>query len=155
GEHGGGGGRTSAAFIEQLCARLGVQAVYGLVLVPEHRPEAAARRTAPAASLQQHDAVRRHSGPSLRGAAPTSSYASPVERPLWLLREPLALEVMGDDLGAAGYRLLGGPERIETGWWDGRDVQRDYYRARTPSGAEVWLFREREPPHRWFIHGIF
>ena len=31
--------------------------------------------------------------------------------------------------------LLAGPERIESGWWDGADVQRDYYVARDMRGA--------------------
>jgi protein ImuB len=50
---------------------------------------------------------------------------------------------------------LEGPERIETGWWDGADVARDYYIARAPSGAEVWVYRERLPPHGWWLHGVF
>ena len=29
----------------------------------------------------------------------------------------------------ARLELLAGPERIESGWWDGADVQRDYYVA--------------------------
>jgi protein ImuB len=52
-------------------------------------------------------------------------------------------------------RLLDGPERIETGWWDGREVSRDYYVALDPEGARVWVFRERLPPHEWFLHGVF
>ena len=49
-----------------------------------------------------------------------------------------------------------GPERIETGWWDGRDVRRDYYVARTPAGVRLWVFRERRAAEgRWFLHGVF
>ena len=36
-----------------------------------------------------------------------------------------------------------GPERIESGWWDGHDVRRDYYVARTAGGVRLWVFRER------------
>jgi protein ImuB len=51
--------------------------------------------------------------------------------------------------------LESGPERIESGWWDGRDVRRDYYVARNPAGVWFWVFRDREPSGRWFLHGVF
>ena len=35
-----------------------------------------------------------------------------------------------------------GPERIESGWWDGADVARDYYLARDAQGARQWVFRD-------------
>ena len=47
-----------------------------------------------------------------------------------------------------------GPERIETGWWDGHDVQRDYYVARNPRGVRVWIFRDRHAGG-WYLHGLF
>ena len=74
--------------------------------------------------------------------------------------------------GAAGPTLQGalqviaGPERIETGWWDGEPVSRDYFVAVNPAGETCWIYRERrgdaypaEPGRRatarWFLHGIF
>lgn len=51
--------------------------------------------------------------------------------------------------------MIGEAERIETGWWDGREIARDYYTAVDARGARLWVFREREPPHRWFLHGVF
>jgi protein ImuB len=50
-----------------------------------------------------------------------------------------------------------GPERLETGWWDGREIARDYWIARTPAGARLWIFRERHQSGlaRWFLHGVF
>ena len=51
--------------------------------------------------------------------------------------------------------LLKGPERIESGWWDGNDVMRDYYVARNPSGATFWIYRERSKRADWFLHGVF
>jgi protein ImuB len=47
-----------------------------------------------------------------------------------------------------------GPERIETGWWRGPYVQRDYYRVTTDAGRHCWLFRERDS-RCWFLHGWF
>lgn len=52
-------------------------------------------------------------------------------------------------------RLLTDPERIESGWWDGRDVARDYYVAVDCHGVRLWVFRERAAPHAWFLHGVF
>jgi protein ImuB len=51
--------------------------------------------------------------------------------------------------------LVTGPERIQSGWWDGGDVARDYYIARTADGAQWWIFRECAPQRRWFVHGCF
>ncbi|MFZ1869739.1 MAG: hypothetical protein WAU49_14755 [Steroidobacteraceae bacterium] len=51
--------------------------------------------------------------------------------------------------------MLGEAERIETGWWDGGEIARDYYTAVDIGGARLWVFRERESPHRWFLHGVF
>jgi protein ImuB len=57
----------------------------------------------------------------------------------------------------AGHELvlLSGPERIQSGWWDGGAVARDYYVARAADGARWWIFRECEAPRRWFLHGCF
>jgi len=77
-------------------------------------------------------------------------------RPLWLLSVPRPLsERDGLPRRRGPLRLLGEAERIETGWWDGGEVARDYYTAVDVRGARLWVFREREPPHRWFLHGVF
>lgn len=47
-----------------------------------------------------------------------------------------------------------GPERIETGWWRGPHLKRDYYRVTTRDGQRFWLFRQRDT-RRWFLHGWF
>jgi protein ImuB len=47
-----------------------------------------------------------------------------------------------------------GPERIETGWWRGRDVRRDYYIVEATSGERFWLFRNLADGS-WFLHGEF
>lgn len=134
GEHGGAAGRESPALIERLRARLGSTAVYGLCLVPEHRPENAWRVAEPTTGM----------------ATLTSISRSMARRPLWLLHEPEPLPS-----ALQGLCIVDGPERIETGWWDGRDVARDYYVARDEAGAELWVYRERLPPHSWYLHGFF
>ncbi|MBD5804462.1 hypothetical protein AZOA_39050 [Azoarcus sp. Aa7] len=51
--------------------------------------------------------------------------------------------------------LLHGPERIESGWWDGADMRRDYYIARAPDAALWWVFEQLDPPGGWYVHGFF
>jgi protein ImuB len=135
----GASNRDSAPqLVERLRARLGEEAVYGVCLISEHRPEAAWRRVH---ELCLTAASRVQSGTIDQG----------MPRPVWLLDEPLPLPKP---------EILQGPERIETGWWDGRGVARDYYVARQShgalqaSGARLWVFQERQSK-RWYLHGVF
>jgi protein ImuB len=137
GEHGGGAPAAAPAFVERLRARLGIDAVYGLRDVAEHRPERAWRVADPVLS----DAAAAGAG----GPAPHLA-----ARPLWLLPEPRRLPQ-----GPQGLSLVAGPERIESGWWDDGDVERDYYVALDHEGARLWVFRERRAPHGWYLHGVF
>lgn len=130
---------TEAAgqLIERLQARLGNEAVHGLGTREDHRPERAWRRLAP-------------------GQAPARGLPAPGPRPLWLLEPPRALrEVAGapHDPEHGALELLAGPERIEAGWWDGEDVTRDYFIARAPNAACLWIFRH--PGGAWYLHGLF
>jgi protein ImuB len=123
--------------IERLCARLGDDAVCALEPRADHRPELAWR--------------------SHRPIQPSSSLLPPGPRPLWLLAEPQPLEAFVRDAHAPVV-LADGPERIESGWWEDRDVCRDYFVAHTPSGQTLWVFRERsgaEADSAWQVHGIF
>jgi protein ImuB len=51
--------------------------------------------------------------------------------------------------------LLTGPERIESGWWDGHDIARDYFVACNPAEAMLWIYRERRAKGQWYLHGFF
>jgi protein ImuB len=73
-----------------------------------------------------------------------------ISRPVWLLKEPKQLKGVPQTLG---YRLLQGPERIESGWWDGLSVKRDYFSAESRTGQRCWLFRTANG--EWFMHGLF
>ncbi|HTW37114.1 MAG TPA: DNA polymerase Y family protein [Steroidobacteraceae bacterium] len=152
GEQGGGSRIASTDLIESLRARLGFEAVHGLEIHPTHRPE---------------DASRVRLGLSMQPAgADTEAASAPpwpaFRRPLWLLTPPEPLSSIDALPCSEGgpLRLLGEPERIESGWWDAegtlsREVARDYYHALDPKGARLWIFRERLQPHRWFLHGVF
>lgn len=126
--------------VERLRARLGVSAVHGLCLVPEHRPEAAWQ---PVAAPGQ-------------GVRDAPLPPAAVRRPVWMLAEPVALEShAGHPWHHGRLAIEQGPERIETGWWDGGDVARDYYIARDRAGVRLWVYRERLGARRWWLHGVF
>ncbi len=89
----------------------------------------------------------------------------PFRRPTRLLVPPLRVTT-GDlneqgvpmDLAYQGvrYRVVQftGPERIESGWWQGASERRDYYRLETDRGAWLWLYRDLRSNH-WYLHGLF
>ncbi|MEX0731848.1 MAG: DNA polymerase Y family protein [Aquisalimonadaceae bacterium] len=121
--------------VERLTARLGENTVHGMETVPEHRPERA-WKAAP---------------PDRPGNQQSNSH-----RPLWLLARPHLLKQHQGRPSWNGPLVLGStPERIETGWWDGDDISRDYYTARASTGALIWIYRDRRPPRSWYLHGFF
>jgi protein ImuB len=157
GEHGGQPAAAQAPeFLQTLLARLGDEAVYSLAEIDEHRPERRQRRVWPA--ISEADAARR--GRAAPDALPAPEGAA---RPLGLLGQPQPLQMLRDASGRAyalrhaglDLTLLSGPERIQTGWWDDGAIARDYYVARASDGARWWIFRECDPPRRWFVHGGF
>jgi protein ImuB len=142
GEHGGSLGSEAHELIERLHARLGEGALHGLTVLEGHRPE----RTWAVSAPPPLDASVR------RAAVPVPA----VPRPLWLLKEPQPLEEhAGLPQRGGTLTLVSEPERIESGWWDGGDIARDYYSACDAHGVRLWVFRERRAPHGWFLHGIF
>jgi protein ImuB len=143
GEHGGGAAAQAPELIERLRARLGAEAVHGLRVIEDHRPEAAWSVKEPVITTSMAQSSLQND-PSFDRC------------PLWLLPRPRQLnERDGLPRRRGPLRLLGEAERIETGWWDGAEVARDYYTAVDVRGVRLWVFREREPPHRWFLHGVF
>jgi protein ImuB len=153
-----------AQLLDSLTSRLGKDAVTTAHFVADPQPELACRfdpaiaRLAPADKRQELDAP-------LIG-----------QRPLRLFTRPILIEVLfppsplrGRGAGGEGavplqrFHCAGveyviahcqGPERIETGWWRGDDVQRDYYLVETTEGTRWWIFH-RLDDGRWFLHGSF
>ena len=110
---------------ERLRARLGDGAVQGLSVQADHRPELA-------------------SGCSGVSVLPKSL---PL-RPAWLLPQPIPLR-------GFGLQVVSGPERIETGWWDGGPVRRDYYVVQTRKGQRAWAFTAPGQTGPFMLHGWF
>lgn len=125
-----------ARLIERLEARLGGGTVHGLAVHPDHRPERASRCVATSGAVQRA--------------------ANPGPRPLWLLEPARRLrEAGGAPQDGGPLELLAGPERIESGWWDGGEVARDYFIARSVNAALLWVYREHGAASGWYLHGIF
>jgi protein ImuB len=77
-------------------------------------------------------------------------------RPLWLLSRPAPLAATTTTPCYDGpLMLVAGPERIESGWWDGHDVARDYFIARNRDEALFWIYRECRTSGGWYLHGVF
>ena len=112
---------------ERLRARLGEASVHGLRVHADHRPEMAWR------AEEEGDGGL----PPLR-----------PPRPGWLLPRPIPLR-------GPPPRDIGGCERIETGWWDGGDVRRDYRLARLSTGQRAWVFQPVPGHGDWWLHGWF
>ncbi len=114
--------------IDRLAARLGTQHVHGLRQVADHRPEASWAATPlpnPGGNLQF------------------------PERPLWLLQEPKPLQL------SVMPQIVAGPERIEGGWWDTGDVQRDYYVVHLSNGSSLWVYQDLGEHGGWYLHGFW
>ena len=148
--------------IERLQARLGTDAVHSLAIMAEHRPEQAWAYCAPTVTTQQlhtaHKKVsRKRAVTRQRKTSPTTHHQpTTAARPLWLLAEPLLLKMEHNRPYYDGsLTLQQGPERIESGWWDGADTCRDYFVACNPLGERLWIFRDHKNLARWFLHGLF
>jgi protein ImuB len=131
--------QSLGSLLDRLRARLGREAVQGLALRAEHRPELAWRPVP-------------EPGATGAGGEPSLVLRS---RPLWLLPAPRRLGLVAGQPGWRGpLRLDGGPERIESGWWDGGDVRRDYYRASNARGDVLWVYQDLRN-RGWYLHGVF
>ncbi|MDH5288154.1 MAG: DNA polymerase Y family protein [Betaproteobacteria bacterium] len=136
---GGEADAPEVPLVDRLRARLGDDAVRLVVPHADHRPERAMRASSP--------------GGGATGTPLPAAIEAP--RPVWLLREPRPLAGL---IEAQPWVLREGPERIESGWWDGGDVRRDYFVAESPSGEVAWIFRDHRrgtDDGEWFLHGLF
>lgn len=120
--------------LARLVARLNDEAVRRIDTVADHRPELAWVRS---------------NGRS-QGPPPVNS-----ARPGWLLAQaqPLPLR-QGRPWHREALTCRGRPERLETGWWDGLRVTRDYWIAEGESGRRYWIYQDRGSGE-WFLHGWF
>ncbi len=150
------GTKTSRAFntlVDRLTSRLEARAVLRVEFLPDPQPEHVARLV-----------------PWTNAAPPNPDrFTLPPElargRPCRLLGIPQPIDVASLVPDGPPIRMVWqgepcvvvrswGPERIATGWWRARDVERDYYRAEWEDGTQVWVYRDGRNG-RWFLHGFF
>ncbi|MGY3039867.1 protein ImuB [Rhodanobacter sp. TND4EL1] len=110
---------------ERLRARLGDRAVHQLGSTTDPRPELAQK------VMVQDDGRQ-----------------EPSPRPTWLLDRPIPIR-------GPAPQILAGPERLETGWWDGGEVCRDYYVVETSQGQRAWAFCAPGEQAGWMLQGWF
>ena len=141
---------TLGELIARLRTRFSAEDIHGLGLAEDHRPEAAWSQ------VKDHRAEAAWSRRKTRRAGPVAAKEASghPQRPLWLLPAPVSVATA--DGGRKHLRLESGPERVEAGWWEGRDTSRDYYVARGSMGKRLWVFRDRRSGRGdWYLHGIF
>ncbi|NUQ64183.1 MAG: DNA polymerase Y family protein [Pirellulales bacterium] len=148
--------RWLAALIDRLSSRLGRRAVVRPRLISDAQPELA-YHCDPLLEDLPGKRVRRRFSLLIPAELPP--------RPLRLARRPVSLAAISiqPDGPPLQFHFHGrehriaktwGPERIQTGWWRGRAIGRDYYRIETTTGRRFWLFR-RLRDGQWFLHGVF
>lgn len=164
--------------MDRLAARLGHEALVRPRLLDDHQPERAFRY----ASVADAGCEPESNGDGL-------SAGVLARRPARLLPRPVLTRAVVERPGGPPtlfvyrgreYRVVRaeGPERLETGWWRGPDIRRDYFRVVTDTGEQFWLFcvldRRAGSGHStghwpvppgpmsnglgeapWFVHGIF
>ena len=192
-----------AMLLERLAGRLGRAAVYEPRSVADAQPEHAWMAVPPGQRTRSPGRITRSpsddraspaKGASRSAASQSGPCPAPERRPFWMFPRPLRLEPLlrGADRepperrAAAGvpvrfryesrvHRVLcaQGPERIETAWWRGPWVRRDYFLVEAVveggdgqrddggdgSGSvedvlRLWIFRQVRDGG-WFVHGIF
>ncbi|MDA0659868.1 MAG: DNA polymerase Y family protein [Planctomycetota bacterium] len=152
--------RQIAPLIDRLSNRLGRDKVLRVLFQADVQPEHAYRLRP---WLEPVAATRSAKRSRLRDLP-----WSPLERPLYLLETPIALELDASPPGIPRYfrhqqksyqiARYWGPERIETGWWRRPMVRRDYYRVETQAGDRLWLFQCQDGSTGdaiWYVHGVF
>ena len=169
--------RTAAVdmLLDRLSGRLGRDAVFEPRPVADAQPEHAWIPSTPVDSAARPTTTSHRD--RARGSAPAGAPLRLTgRRPIWMPARPVRVEPLQAELIAVTaidpaaerqpplrFRLAGqvhrvvqfhGPERIETAWWRGPIVRRDYYVVETETGGRFWLFR-RLKDGAWFLHGVF
>ena len=172
------GQKHLAVLLDRLSSRLGEKAVLRPRLHPDPQPECASRLETvlkrPSTDFLLASGGRKPPGyfkrpPAEAGTTtvvPDYQFTTTIAaRPLCLKPRPVPIEVISLVPEGPPVRFRWqfaehviksswGPERIETGWWRGPHVERDYYRVETATGQRFWLFRQNDT-RKWFLHGAF
>ena len=126
----------ASTLMDNLYARLGIDALSQPSMSEEHLPEKASSMSPP------------------HRAKNTNYPTSKAPQPLWLLTNPVRIQQRNHQLHwKQPLTIVSGPERLCGNSWQ-TEQQRDYYLACDSKGARYWLFRE-SMNKQWFVHGLF
>jgi|TARA_B110000977_G_scaffold157789_1_gene200998 protein ImuB len=126
----------ASTLMDNLYARLGIEALSQPSMSEEHLPEKAGGMSPP-------NRVTNINYPT-----------SKAPQPLWLLTNPVRIQLRNHQLyWRQTLTIISGPERLCGNSWQ-TEQQRDYYLACDSKGARYWLFRE-SMNKQWFVHGLF
>lgn len=119
-----------AQLLDRLIARLGHRAITAPCRLQDPRPEKANQ---------------------LKTDSQSTTLPSLPPRPIWICQPPKPLP---KDLAKAGYRLVAGPERLESGWWDFEPACRRYWISQTSDHRVAWLYEDQHTK-TWWLAGWF
>ncbi len=132
-----------------------------------------------AAAAEQVDSPPRSTHQRQRGFGHGPQTTDLGRRPIELLSDPQPITPIGENESSCPgggfpnrFRIRGrietvrqhwGPERIETRWWSGPLIRRDYFRIELANGARLWIYHhlgdgtpaDSGIEKRWFLHGRF
>lgn len=155
---------TLAHLVDSLSGRLGRRQVVAPQIYRHPQPELACQwRALTGQRTDGRPQSTQRKLPRLSSVEPSPD--DPLRRPLqlWHPPQPLAIQSLTPDGLPTRFLFQGtqthivrswGPERVESGWWQGANHRRDYYRIETDRGAWLWIYRDLKQ-HAWFLHGVF
>lgn len=146
--------KTNPGLLELLSTRLGKDAIFTLHHQEDYDPLAAGNYL----QLGHCQTTK-----MLLNTPRSNGFLTAGKQPSLLLPSPIRLTTRYQKpVYISPLTLTQGPERIETHWWTGQDIQRDYYIARNLQGMSLWIFRdlklskESATAHScWFLQGLF
>jgi protein ImuB len=128
--------KEEKGLIDNLSARLGLEALSKLVMNNEYLPEKVSTLEPIHQNLDSKYII-------------SKSY-----KPIWLLAEPSPAKWYKKQLYWGNpLKILSGPERLCGNWWQS-EQKRDYYLVSDSEGSRYWIFRELLS-NQWFVHGVF
>ena len=150
--------QSLADLVNRLSNRLGQQQVLAPRLRSGAQPEYA---------FEYRPLIDRERRQHKRAIRSSTSATHIAGRPLRILTPALPIKVVLNQEASNGpvqafrtekqvfhVRRGWGPERIETGWWRGLMVVREYWRIEAASGQQFWLYQNLRD-QSWFLQGEF
>lgn len=130
--------RDFAITAAKLKARLGDAALFKISYCDSHIPELSN------ICIPLHQACNQQLSTAQQAAI----------RPSWLLNAPQLIEEREQGLYWCGQlKILAGPERIQSHWWQ-TPIARDYFLAQRNDQVRLWIFQDLHK-QQWFVHGLF